>query len=302
MSKKTPKKYEICPNCEQSLDEAWEFCPGCGQSVYEVPGTLKYMFKEISGSLYSFDSKFFQTVGNLFVRPGMVASEYISGKMMRYVPPFKIFIFTSIVFFLIVSFRSCSSREKEQSDTSADAQIFYNSTEMVTADLALIKEYNRHQLDSFIVSYGDEANFFNRNIVLTMAKISENGTSAFVDEIIANAALGMFLLMPLSAYILYLFYRKKRKYYFDHLIAAVYLHTAIFILFIVNQILSMITGFELILFILFLFYIYFIWSLRNFYASQWKTAIGRSIPIVLIYGIFLFIFMIGVTMTSIFTF
>jgi hypothetical protein len=304
MPKKIRKKNEICPNCENTLENTWEFCPMCGQSVYEIQGTIKYMLNELSGNLYSFDSKYFHTVGRLFIRPGIVASEYVSGKMMRYVPPFRLYIFTSILFFLILSFRSCTAPEKEReaSNVSLDTRYTYNDKEITPADYAKIKVYSRHQLDSFLVSSDIKPNFINRSILLKTAKISETGFNAFIGEIKTNATLGMFLLMPFSAFILYIFYRKKRRYYFDHLIATVYLHTAIFILFIISQLVDMVCGFEGFLYVLFLFYIYLIWTLHNFYSSRWKSAIWRSIPIVFIYFLFLIIFMLGVALTSIVTF
>lgn len=152
------------------------------------------------------------------------------------------------------------------------------------------------------MSAGEKPTFFNRKILVKTAKVCQTGVDDFLEEMKANAILGMFLLMPLSAFILYLFYRKKRRFYFDHLIASVYLHTAIFILFIINQVISLLFNFDGFIWVLVIFYFYLIWSLRNFYNTKWKPLIWRSIPIVLTYFVFLTLFIIVITLTSFFTF
>lgn len=298
MGKSKKTKFEICPNCSQALDSNWEYCPVCGQSVYQVQGSLKYLVSEISGNMYSFDSKLFKTIGRLFAKPGLVAAEYVSGKMGRYVPPVRLYIFISLILFFVASINTCT-REDEDPDK---VEIEFKGQKFTKELSTQIAGYNDNQLDSFMCKAQIEPGIFNKQMTLRMAKISLYGVGNFIDEIKANATLGMFLLMPLSALILLIFYRKKRKLYFDHLIAALYMHTAIFILFILNELTGLLFNFDWFWWVLVIFYVYFIWSLRNFYNTKWKPAIWRSIPIVFTYFVILLLFMVGVTFTSFLTF
>ncbi|HEX2935940.1 MAG TPA: DUF3667 domain-containing protein [Bacteroidales bacterium] len=302
MGKSKKTRFEICPNCSQALDSSWEYCPVCGQSVYQVQGSFRYLISEISGNLYSFDSKLFRTIRWLFTKPGLVASEYVSGKMASYVPPVRLYIFVSLLLLFSTSLSTCTKENKGHENVEINVNPAYQG-QVFTKELSnKILSYNDNQLDSFIRKTKIEPGYFNKQMVIRMAKISMYGLSPFIDKIKANATLGMFLLMPLSALILRIFYRKKRKLYFDHLIAALYMHTAIFILFILNELTGLLFNFDWFLWVLVIFYVYFIWSLRNFYNTKWKPAIWRSIPIVFTYFVILLLYMVGVTFTSFLTF
>lgn len=302
MGKSKRTKFEICPNCGEALESRWEFCPVCGQSVYQVQGSFKYLINEISGNLYSFDWKLFRTIGKLFAKPGIVASEYVSGKMMSYVPPVRLFIFVSLLFFVSLSVSTCSTENKKESIVQVNGNYEVNDKPLTKELSAQILSFNKHQLDSFMIKEKTEPTYFNKQALLGFAKITLYGSDSLFEEVKGNATLGMFLLMPLSALILLLFYRKKRSLYFDHLIAALYMHAAIFLLFILNELTLMLFKFDGFLGVLVIFYIYFIWSLRNFYNTKWRPALWRSIPIVLTYFVFLFLFIVVVTFTSFLTF
>lgn len=301
MGKSKKARFEICPNCSQTLNNDWEYCPVCGQSVYQVQGSLKYLFNEISGNMYSFDWKLFRTIGRLFAKPGIVASEYVSGKMASYVPPVRLFIFVSLMLFVALSVSTCTNKDKEHLVGINGNYTFKDKT--LSKELSNnILNASDHQLDSLLIETKTKPTYFNRIFLQRIAKITLYGIDSLYEEIKGNAMLGMFLLMPLSALILLIFYRKKRNLYFDHLIATLYIHTAIFLLFILNELTVILFDFDWFLGTLVIFYIYFVWSLRNFYNTKWKSAIWLSIPIIGTYFIFFFLFITVVTFTSFLTF
>lgn len=80
------------------------------------------------------------------------------------------------------------------------------------------------------------------------------------------------------------------------------MHTAIFLLFILNEFTVLLFNFDWFGGVLIIFYVYFIWSLRNYYNTSWKSAIWHSIPIVFTYFVVLLLYMAGVTLTSFLTF
>jgi hypothetical protein len=45
-----------------------------------------------------------RTLIGLLLRPGFLTSEYISGRVVRYIPPLRLYLVSSILFFLVVSF------------------------------------------------------------------------------------------------------------------------------------------------------------------------------------------------------
>ncbi len=88
----------LCDNCHQSVEGA--FCSNCGQSL---DSTLKYFWVVILhllDDIFSFDSRASRTLWPLIFRPGFLTNEYFAGRRVHYVPPLRLYLFISIVFFL----------------------------------------------------------------------------------------------------------------------------------------------------------------------------------------------------------
>ncbi|WP_291071711.1 DUF3667 domain-containing protein [Hyphomonas sp.] len=50
--------------------------------------------------MFSLDGRLWRTLPKLMLRPGRMTREYIDGKRSRYVPPFRLFLLTSVIFFV----------------------------------------------------------------------------------------------------------------------------------------------------------------------------------------------------------
>ncbi|WP_159103008.1 DUF3667 domain-containing protein [Flavobacterium sp. B17] len=70
-------------NCGHSVSD--EFCPHCGQKTDTARITPHSLIKnDILGSIWHVEAKFFNTLKDIFFRPGKTAMDYISGKRIRY--------------------------------------------------------------------------------------------------------------------------------------------------------------------------------------------------------------------------
>ena len=98
----TPEKIvsEVCLNCGSTNVE--EYCANCGQKAQATKQPLKVFLSDAVETLFNIDSRWLQTVKHLFAKPGFVTKEYIAGKRATYLPPLRIYISISIVYFLIV--------------------------------------------------------------------------------------------------------------------------------------------------------------------------------------------------------
>jgi hypothetical protein len=91
-----------CENCHQPINGP--FCAHCGQ---QAESTLKYFWVVIMhllDDIFSFDSRASRTIWPLMIKPGFLTSEYIQGRRVHYVPPIRLYLFISIVFFLSLKF------------------------------------------------------------------------------------------------------------------------------------------------------------------------------------------------------
>ncbi|HEX2616531.1 MAG TPA: DUF3667 domain-containing protein [Flavobacteriales bacterium] len=96
------RKLHECPNCGTPLPPAFEFCPTCGQENHELKVPFRHMLYEFVEGLTHFDAKAWNTVKAMF-HPGRITEDFLVGKRARYVPPVRLYIFVSIVFFFLLN-------------------------------------------------------------------------------------------------------------------------------------------------------------------------------------------------------
>ena len=89
-----------CPNC--STEIIGNFCFNCGQSARDLKRLFFSLIRDMLGDLFSFDGRVWKTIPSLMFRPGKVTRSYIDGQRMRFVPPFRLFLIASVLFFLVL--------------------------------------------------------------------------------------------------------------------------------------------------------------------------------------------------------
>jgi hypothetical protein len=90
---------KICLNC--GTETPGRYCPSCGQLNIEPKQTVWHLIQHFFSDITHFDGKFFETVKDLFSKPGFLSKEYMIGRRASYLDPIRMYIFTSAFFFLI---------------------------------------------------------------------------------------------------------------------------------------------------------------------------------------------------------
>ena len=109
----------ICENCHARVNGS--FCSECGQSV---ESTLQYFWSvvlHLLDDIFSFDSRAARTLKPLLFTPGFLTNEYIQGRRVHYVPPLRLYLFISIIFFLSLKFFAINENSGFISITKKDA-------------------------------------------------------------------------------------------------------------------------------------------------------------------------------------
>ena len=100
----------------------------------------------------------------------------------------------------------------------------------------------------------------------------------------------MFLLLPLFALFLKLFYDRKKYYYADHAIFSLHFHSAVFLLFLVftliNKALPSLAAYATILELL-LVIIFLVTALKNTYQQSVFISISKALALGLLYAVFI---------------
>ena len=93
-----------CKNCGFPLEPHFEYCPQCGQEAADHL-TFGVLFSNTISNYFSVDARFFRSFVPLMIRPGVLARRFVDGKRQRYLHPAQFYLFISVVFFFLFSFR-----------------------------------------------------------------------------------------------------------------------------------------------------------------------------------------------------
>ncbi len=97
--KKHYRKENDCLNCGTILQG--KFCHVCGQENLQMKESFGHMMNHAISDYFHFDQQFFATIKPLLFKPGFLTNEYTAGRRMSYLHPVKMYIFISIVYFLL---------------------------------------------------------------------------------------------------------------------------------------------------------------------------------------------------------
>ena len=110
-----------CLNCGDQVEKT--YCTNCGQPNVELREPFWHFIGHSISHYFHFDSKFFHTLRPLLTEPGRLTLEYLAGKRMTFLHPVSMYIFVSIVYFLVVPPLSQSRDEDEDEPAKSEAVI-----------------------------------------------------------------------------------------------------------------------------------------------------------------------------------
>ena len=93
-----------CRNC--GTDLKGPFCYYCGQPDRNFMRFFPALLRDLMEDLLDLDSRFMRTIKPLLFKPGRMTRDYMQGRRFRYAPPMRLYIFSSIVFFLLAALLS----------------------------------------------------------------------------------------------------------------------------------------------------------------------------------------------------
>ncbi|HXA38929.1 MAG TPA: DUF3667 domain-containing protein [Phenylobacterium sp.] len=85
-----------CANCGTPLEGA--YCHACGQDSDTHKRSIRHLAFEAVEGLFELDGRLWRTLPALFFRPGGLARDYIEGRIVRHVPPFRTFLVALLLF------------------------------------------------------------------------------------------------------------------------------------------------------------------------------------------------------------
>jgi hypothetical protein len=138
-----------CLNCGTELKGP--FCYYCGQPDKNLMRFFPALLRELLEDTFDFDSRFLRTLKPLLFKPGKLTRDYLDGRRFRYVPPLRLYVFSSIAFFFIAAILATdiiqinSEPDQETQATSQISEVDQEKLDNALKDVdpALAEEINQ---------------------------------------------------------------------------------------------------------------------------------------------------------------
>ncbi|MCB2378681.1 DUF3667 domain-containing protein [Hymenobacter sp. BT635] len=307
-------KLPACANCDYHFppEQPNDFCPTCGQQNQEVNLSFGHVAEEFLEGIFHFDSKVFRTAKLLLLRPGELTKQFLAGHRMPFVPPIRLYVFISFVFFFLLSLSITPNSTRPSRELIQDASlraaadsvrrstgqsniIVFDGDSPMTASLGmdfsqadlfkLSRDPTPARIDSAIRSRGVEPTFMRRMVLRQTVRTLNMSPEDMTRKWLKSLPILMFFLMPLFALLLKGLYLRQRQYYLSHLIFSIHFHCFVFLLFIVNLVLAKFDSndwFDTVL--VFVPAVYFFLALRNNFGQSVLKTLSKALLMMVAYA------------------
>lgn len=230
---------KVCQNCGNELNG--EYCSTCGQRDVELKVPLNGLIKELGEELLSFDSRLFHSLRPFLWRPGALTIEYVSGKRTRYISPFKLYFFTSFLYFFLAAILETPPKKTEpHSSVNVDSLLT-----SVRADSIITLKMNKGMKLTFAKDdSGRVERRFGHRFAAGLKKVKSD-PQLFFDKLHDHTPQIVFLLLPLFALLLKVLYIRTNIYYIQHIVFTFYFHSYVFFVLLLITLLNS-TGWSVI--------------------------------------------------------
>ncbi|MEQ9440061.1 MAG: DUF3667 domain-containing protein [Cyclobacteriaceae bacterium] len=312
---KIRRKTQQCLNCGLTLNTVYNYCPRCGQENNDNNVSFGTFVREFFANYFSFDTRFAQSVIPFLIKPGFLTNRFSEGQRVNYIHPLRLYLIVSVIFFFLaswsvkqslaeISLESISSPDMPNEVDSVQRALGFKQARSILEDESLS---DHAAMDSLNRAWGmtlDSTQFATR-IFHQVRRVAQKDLDVFAGFVLQNMPIMMFLLIPLFALLLKLFYiRKKKRLYVQHLTHALHLHA--FILFLLSLLLVLYLIFDingtlriwinLVAALLLLVYVFF--SFRRIYQQGWFKTMLKLFLIGIVYFYVLFFFGLSEAMIS----
>lgn len=257
-----------CANCGAPL--AGKYCSECGQRHHDFPIHHFWHFvREATEDLTHADSRLWQTLIALLFRPGLLTREFLEGRRARYLPPVRLYLVVSVIFFIIAGLQTRVSNPPVFIVTQNGSSFHYQAIAptgtagpgaaaqapgpaagAAAAGLAALAQtpIGRQRLCERSGTYieqrgGRLARWWGPRVEQScLAAVAAGGIERLEEVFTHNLERAMFLLLPLLALAMKPLYLQPPRHYVEHLLFFLHNQAFLFVAFAVATLLGMVTS------------------------------------------------------------
>ena len=257
-----------CLNCGDPTPG--EYCPRCGQRKVDVQVSVRALLMDVLEDQFILGRRLPRTLKALLFHPGVLTTEHLNGRIVRYIAPFRLYLASSILFFLLLSLTGLQIIERADFGAPRVRGAARDSAALIRLDSLLadttLSEGLRAPLtigrdtvlsrlaraDSIAITRRTENWAANAKVstpfpqvdtilrerLLTLGSMQpEEAARTVAREFLGYVPTVMFILLPIFGLVLKLLYIRRRRYYAEHFVFLLHTHAFVFAIFSVLLIL-----------------------------------------------------------------
>jgi hypothetical protein len=254
------------------------------------------MLSEIVSEHFGLDTKVARTLAALFRHPGRLTVEFLAGRRVRYLPPLRLYVYLSVIYFLASAFgarfgdsANADLRGVNITTTGSDT-VASVSTLKAVADSVGITPRTIQRGTTDTVHGNALALYFKRRAIRRISDLKTHKAEVMPrirDAFQHELPDALFLLVPGLALALSVLYRGSHRYYSEHLVFALHFQAFGF----AAQTVALLPVSALQGIISCAIVVYLFLSLRRVYGGSLGATAGKTAMIVVGYGISLVVIM-----------
>jgi len=264
-----------CLNCGRVLHG--QYCGICGQRSGSRLISLWGLVTEGLGDLLDMDSRLWRTLRALLLRPGYLTAEYLEGRRARFMPPFRMYLAFSLLFFLAaffgvegiqVVFDDEADREAQEAGRPAPAELAAGLRDGLGDDVPAEETERRARELQRSMSRAEAVREAVEEEELSSVcdglefriggwlgqRLSEERLREVCRRVVADRGrnlaraltddlpTALFVFLPVLAFVLKLLYPLSRRYYVEHLLFIVHYQSFVFLVLTLQVLLGRLTG------------------------------------------------------------
>ena len=314
-----------CANCSTALNGP--YCSNCGQKASDTHRPFWWMFGEFLDSVFGYDSRTFRTLWLLFAQPGEFTRRYNAGQRASLLPPFRLFVIATLVFFVTLQVTDIAlvAFKPEKIPLASLPPAAIEAIKKKTNGVTIVD-------DKYVTQVGVE--FFVPAKALRQEKLSEEeqrgiteankafkvdidkanpddaGMARWAEQVGRRAMEGyaharsdptklngplnvwlprlMLVLVPIFALLLAVMHWRPKVYLFEHLVFSIHIHTVVFVAMSLVAVITAILGSSDYLGFVWLVLVVYLWlAMMRVYSRSWWLTTLKFGALVLVYSIVL---------------
>ena len=209
-----------------------KFCGHCGQKLADPVHSLRHFQAEAVEDLTHADSRLWRTLIALLFRPGFLTREFLDGRRVRYLPPLRLYLVLSFLFFVFAAASPAPVQVAGvQRSDDGHTLLFISPLVDETAERPGETLEQRQDRGCRQIQYDGPWKSKLESAFQTACRKSVADHGRSLQEAFLHAVpRAMFLFLPILAVVMTLMYWRPRHYYVEQLLLLVHNHAFIFLL------------------------------------------------------------------------